>query len=84
MSYPTVSRHEGIQSDYEWLRNNGNSHTMAEMMAFRQGPRSMTDREFFEGQGTLAKQFDGDERALDKLVENQLVQVEHQVLSFQI
>tara|TARA_R110000824_G_scaffold6882_3_gene31606 strand:- start:12200 stop:12658 length:459 start_codon:yes stop_codon:yes gene_type:complete len=43
---------------------------MAEMMAFREGPRSMTDREFFEGQGTLAKQFEGDERALDKLVEH--------------
>lgn len=70
MGYPTVSSNEGIQSDYEWLREKGNSHRMAEMMAFREGPRSMTDREFFEGQGTLAKQFEGDERALDKLVEN--------------
>ena len=60
MSYPFVSSDRVIQAHYEWLRNKGESHKISEMLAFGQPPRARTDREFFEGMGTLDKQFDYD------------------------
>ena len=60
MTYQAVSDNMVIPAAYEWLRNKGESHRMAEMLAFQEAPRANTDREFFEGIGTLDKQFDYD------------------------
>ena len=68
MSYPTVSGNDVIQACYVWLRKKGNSHKLAEMLAYQQAPRANTDREFFEGMGTLDKQFAGEEHMRDKIV----------------
>lgn len=40
----------------------------AEMLALRSPPKAMTDREFFEGRGTLDKQFEGNQEALDRVI----------------
>ena len=66
--YPIVSHNPKLQAYYEWLRRNGNSHNLADMLAFRQAPRANTDREFFEGMGTLDTQFSGDEAMRDRLI----------------
>ena len=68
MGHPLVSQDPNLQAFYEWLRGKGNSHKMAEMLAFREAPRTNTDREFFEGMGTLSKQFPGEEKMLDQVV----------------
>ena len=60
MTHQVVSDNIHIQAAYEWLRNKGETHRMAEMLAFQEAPRANTDREFFEGLGTLDKQFDYD------------------------
>ena len=43
-------------------------HRFAEMLALRQPPKSLTDREFYEGHGTLDKQFGGDTESLERVV----------------
>lgn len=68
MPYPFVSSNDTIQAHYEWLRAKGESHNISEMLAFGSPPRARTDREFFEGMGTLEKQFEGDDRARDHCV----------------
>lgn len=68
MTYPLISDNIGVQACYEFLRGNGESHKMSEMLAFRQPPRAQTDREFFEGFGTLEKQFRGDEQIRDRVI----------------
>jgi len=60
VTYPRISSNIEVQTYYEWLRGKGESHNMSEMLAFGQPPRARTDREFFEGIGTLEKQFSYD------------------------
>lgn len=64
-----VSDNPLTQAFYEEMRSRGESHNMAELLALRQFPGTMTDREFFEGQGTLADQFKGDEAMLNTIIE---------------
>lgn len=48
-AYPFVSGNPAVQARYEELRAKGQSHTIAEMLAFQQPPGSMnTERTFFE------------------------------------
>jgi len=68
MTIPLVSDDVRIQAFYEHLRGNGESHRMSEMLAFQQAPRAMTDAVFFEGFGTLDKQFAGDEKVRDQVI----------------
>jgi len=49
-------------------REKGVNHQIAAMTACQAAPRSMTDRELFEGMGPLAKQFEGEEDYLDRIV----------------
>lgn len=50
MTYPTVSTNPDIQSRYEDLRDNGDSHNMAEMLATRSAPGTKNmDRAFLQG-----------------------------------
>lgn len=65
---PIISDDPRIQALYEQSRAAGSSHKLAEMLAFQSPPGSLTDREFFSGQGTLADQFKGDEAMLKRLV----------------
>lgn len=44
------------------------THKMAEMLAYQRAPRCMTDRELFEGMGTLADQFPGEDRYVEMIV----------------
>jgi hypothetical protein len=46
----------------------GDTARLSDMLQSRQCPSSVTDRELFRNRGTLADQFSGDERTLDKLV----------------
>ena len=47
---PTISSNPVIQADYEQMRRAGQSHNMAEMLAFRQGPQIHgTDSGFMRG-----------------------------------
>ena len=68
MEMPLVSNDVHVQSFYEYLRGNGETHRMSEMLAFRQAPRGLTDAVFFEGFGTIEKQFAGDEKVRDHLI----------------
>jgi hypothetical protein len=67
MSWPTVSKDPAIQQFYESMREKGQSHNMADMLAHRTPCRGMTDDVFVSGQGTLDKQFGGDEKTLARL-----------------
>lgn len=50
--YPFVSSNKAIQAAYEKMRAEGQSHSMADMLAHRQSPGSLnTDRAFQEGRG---------------------------------
>jgi len=53
---------------YLQLRRQGQSVNMAEMLALRAPPRARTDRELFEGQGMLDKQFGGSPGQLEAVV----------------
>lgn len=57
-----------VQEFYQLLISRGESPQMAEILALRSPPRTMTDREFYEGRGTLEKQFRNDEMTLDFFV----------------
>lgn len=67
-AYPVISEDPHVQAFYEMSREKGNTHKFAEMVATRKPPRAMTDRELFEGVGTLGKQFAGEEDNLEYLV----------------
>jgi len=58
---------------YEELYNkaieNGCAPKLAELLASRSPPRCMTDAVAFEGIGTLAKQFEGDEGQLKRVIQ---------------
>ena len=56
------------QKRYRQMLRRGESPRLAEMLACQQAPKANTDVEFFQGHGTLAKQFEGDELNLGKLV----------------
>lgn len=56
------------QEIYDKVIAEGSSPRLAEMLALRAPPRALTDRELFAGVGSLAKQFDGAEDQLNKLV----------------
>lgn len=60
MSYPVVSANKVIQSRYEAIRAKGESHLLAEMLAFQQGPALMTDAVFLQGHCN-GNQFEGQE-----------------------
>lgn len=49
-SFPIVSSDPTIQNSYVAMRRDGQSHSMAEMLAFRQGPGLRTDNTFFANQ----------------------------------
>jgi hypothetical protein len=68
--YPVISQYPSVQNFYEKMRDNGESHSIAEMLAFRQPPGGQTDASYFEGTGMLAKQFEGQDLALSRLVKN--------------
>jgi hypothetical protein len=68
--FPIVSDVPSIQRFYEALRSKGESHSIAEILAFRQVPGSKTDRELFRGRGHLADQFKGEESLLGQLAAN--------------
>lgn len=44
--YPKISSNPGIQDAYERMRENGQSHNMAEILAFRKCPSLKTDTRF--------------------------------------
>jgi hypothetical protein len=67
-AYPTISDNPRTQAFYESMRRKGESHNMAEMLAVREAPGVETDSTFFAGIGTLAKQFEGDEKVLEHVV----------------
>lgn len=46
---PTISENPTIQSAYIAMRRQGESHTIAEMLAFQRGPFLMTDAVYNEG-----------------------------------
>lgn len=60
---PIIDSDREVQSRYEAMRRQGQSHNMAEMLAYRQAPNSRTDDDFFRGVGTLDKQI-GDPEAI--------------------
>jgi len=66
-TYPIISDDPAVQAVYEHCREEGESHNMSKICALRQPPGSCTNRELFAGVGTLADQFDGDEKTLDYL-----------------
>lgn len=47
-----------------------NAKRLREMLQSRRAPRCMTDVEMFEGVGTLAKQYEGEDYYLDKITKN--------------
>mgnify|MGYP006908267043 CR=1 FL=1 len=53
----TVSDNPQVQVFFEMLVEQGQSESMAEILATRRPPRVETDREFFLDHGMLAKQF---------------------------
>lgn len=64
----TISNDPAVQARYVECLSNGCAPRLAEMLAFQSAPKAMTDREFFEGRGTLAKQFSGEEAVLEKVI----------------
>ncbi|HUU84203.1 MAG TPA: hypothetical protein VM243_11935 [Phycisphaerae bacterium] len=56
-----ISDNPAVQARYEQMRAAGESHNIAEMLATRQAPRSVTDREFLSGECS-GNQFVGDEK----------------------
>lgn len=69
MKYPVVSDIEEVQAEYLAMRQAGESHAIAEILALRKVPGSNTERELFAGR-TLSGQFKGDEGSLSALVQN--------------
>ena len=49
MSYPVVSDNPHVQAFYEYCRASGESHNIAEMCAFQQGPALETETRFMAG-----------------------------------
>ena len=68
--YPwrVAERGDACKALYRKCLANGCAPTLAEMLALQEAPGAMTDRELFQGMGTLADQFKGEERNLTKLV----------------
>lgn len=62
--YPKVSDNPQIQADYEAIRERGECHNLASMLAKRQPPSARTDREFMEGHCN-GNQFEGMEHLGD-------------------
>ena len=61
-----------IQAAYENLRAHGQSHSMAEMLAYRQAPGAQTDREFMMGHPSLEQQIgdDNDRHYINQVTSN--------------
>jgi len=72
-AYPCIEDPNGpnayIQAAYERMRAQGQSHSMAEMLAYRQAPGAQTDREFQRGQGTLESQYGNDPQYLHEITQ---------------
>lgn len=47
--WPVVSSHNSVQQTYEAMRRDGESHSIAEMLALQQPPRIETDATFLAG-----------------------------------
>ena len=48
------------KAHYMMMRRNGETHNMSAMAASSRAPKCVTDREFFEGIGSIHDQFDAD------------------------
>lgn len=59
--------HPAVQAFYIRMVENGESPMIAELLALRKPPGSLTDRELFKDVGTLEKQFAGDEVMLNHI-----------------
>lgn len=68
--YPVIDPDPEIQSRYEQLRRNGESHNIAEMLTYRSAPSSKTDDDFFRGQGTLDAQVGDDPHYMQQITAN--------------
>ena len=67
-----------IQNAYEQLRARGESHSMAEMLAYRQAPGAQTDREFMMGHPSLEQQIgDNDGHYINQVTANYIAQTGH-------
>jgi hypothetical protein len=64
MAWPIVSDNPCIQAHYEACREEGTSHNLAEMFAFREVPRGNTDKTFLTGHCN-GSQFEGQDYAGD-------------------
>lgn len=53
---PVISPLPYVQNAYSAMRAAGESHSMAEMLAYRQSPAAQTEREFMMGHPSLEKQ----------------------------
>jgi hypothetical protein len=80
--YPLIEDPNGpnghIQAAYEELRRSGESHSIAEMLAYRQAPASKTTDDFLRGIGTLDKQLgDNNNFYLNKVVQQYTKEMGH-------
>lgn len=66
--WPLVSPQLDIQARYEEMRERGESHMMAEMLAYQRAPSCDTDTTLFAGKLSLADQFKHDPDHLEVLV----------------
>lgn len=66
--WPYISPVLDIQARYEAMRDKGESHMMAEMLAYQRAPGCETDSTLFAGKKTLAEQFKHDPDNLERLV----------------
>jgi len=68
VKYPVVSNKKHIQDFYVLMRQRGESHSIADMLAHQAAPQGVTDNMIFEGQGTILDQCGGDEDYCNYLV----------------
>ena len=66
--WPVVSDNQWVQVFYEDMREAGQSHVMADMLAHQRAPGCETDSTLFAGTKTLAEQFKHDPHHLDLLI----------------
>jgi hypothetical protein len=66
MRWPVVSDDLDVQAHYEHCRDEGTTHSLAEMFALQSPPMSDSDREFLEGRGGCYAQFANDHSQDDR------------------
>lgn len=67
-TYEQISDDPAVQAFYEQCRDDGESHNMAEICAFRRAPGLSTDTTYMAGVGTLLQQCGDNEAELKRLV----------------